>query len=309
MSEITVLENKIDIQETAKKNRIWEIDFLRGFCIVLMVIDHMMWNIHDFIWRWFDIGTWTNNYPNQAGLFIPQFLVNYHNFGTFYYTNEFRIATRLVILFVFFFVSGVSCTFSKNNIKRGLMCLGAGLIVTTVTVILSIVDVINPQTSIILFGVLSCYGVSILICEGLKRLSKKIFKDNYNGWLISAFIIILLCFLFGIYFENQFRSYRFNLKDPLNVINAIFGSIIGYTPFGGDFFPLFPYLGYMLIGILFGETFYKDKKSLFKKEEPKILKPFSIIGKHTIWVYLLHIPVITIFHAILFWASGFHLNF
>lgn len=284
-----------------KSNRVWEIDFLRGVCIILMVFDHIMWQIHDFIWRYFDIGSWSN--PS-----IPTFLVNYHNFGSFYYLNNFRIVFRTMVLFLFFFISGISINFSKNNAKRGCLCLGCGIIITIITSILCACKVTNIQDHLIMFGVLSCLGSSILITYFLRKLVYKLTNNNLKIWIGVAFVLSWVLILLGKYFEKEFPYYYIQTSSPLSWFRAITGNILGFSRFGGDYFPLVPYLAYMIIGCVIGEIVYKNKESLFKKQ-PKWCIPFSYVGKKTLWIYLLHIPIITLIHAIIFLACGFHITF
>lgn len=293
------IEN-LTLNDNKKSKRVWEIDFLRGICIILMVFDHLMWQIHDFIWRYFDI-IWTN--PS-----IPSFLLGYHEFGSWYYMNNFRIVFRLMILFIFFFISGISINFSKNNVKRGLICLGCGLIITLITVLLCIFKIIDPQTSLISFGVLSCLGTCILITHFLKKIVYKITNDNFKIWIVVVCILSWILILLGNYFKLEFPMYILDKASPLSYFIGILGNIFGFCNFGGDYFPLVPFLAYMLIGSLFGELIYKNKESLFKKE-PKWCKGFTYVGKNTLWIYLLHIPVITLLHIILFLACGYHFNF
>ena len=289
-----------NLKEETKKQRVWEIDFLRGICIILMVFDHLMWQIHDFVWKYFGITDWTSSN-------IPEFLRQYHYFGTFYYTNDFRIEFRLMVLFLFFFISGISMNFSKNNQKRGLICLGLGLVITLITIILCITNIIDPQESLICFGVLSCLGSCILITHYLKKLIYKIFDNNFNAWIITVCILSWILILLGKYFRVHFPSYLLNKGDPMSYFIGILGNIFGFANFGGDFFPLVPYLAYMMLGSMLGEVFYKDKRSLFKKE-PKACKPFTIVGRNTMPIYLFHIPLITLFHIILFLCCGFKIT-
>ena len=302
MTEINnVAQLEVSELKSTKSNRVWEIDYLRGLCIILMVFDHIMWQIHDFIGGFFDIGSWAN--PS-----IPSFLLNYHYFGTWYYTHNFRIQFRAMVLFIFFFLCGISINFSRNNVKRGLLCLGCGLIVTTVTSILCGINVLNVQDYLIIFGVLSCLGSSILITYFIRKLVYKLTDNNFKIWIAVGFGLSWLVILLGKFFLAQFPYYYINKSSGLSWFTAITGNIIGFARFGGDYFPLFPYLGYTIIGCVIGELVYKNKESLFKKQ-PKWCIPISYVGRKTLWIYLLHIPVITVIHIIIFLACGFHIKF
>ena len=61
-----------------------------------------------------------------------------------------------------------------------------------------------------------------------------------------------------------------------------------------DYFPLFPHLGWFLLGAVLGRTAYRDKKTLLPKvpAEAAPLRFFCWCGTHSLWIYLLHQPVI-----------------
>lgn len=300
-------------EELNKKSRVWEIDFLRGFSIILMVFDHMMWSIYDFVYKFFDVNVtyystgFSPNLPNENGISLPSYLYSYMQFGASYYNWDVRIAFRHIVLIIFFVICGIAFTFSKNNIKRGLILLGCGVLITALTGVGVALDLFSLKTTFIPFGVLSCFGAIILVVYFAKWLTLKLSKNNIKTWYAVSFTISLISIFLTIFYQVSGTDFDFASDDPLGIFIGIIGSIFGFSKWGGDFFPLFPYLAYFLIGEFIGLTVYKNKESLFKREL-KVTKPISFIGKHTIWVYLAHIPLITLFHAILYWSAGFNLN-
>ena len=47
---------KVTLAPKAPRNRIWEIDFLRGACVVLMILDHLVMMIAQFFGpAWFGV--------------------------------------------------------------------------------------------------------------------------------------------------------------------------------------------------------------------------------------------------------------
>lgn len=311
--EVNKNNSKEDNTSLNKRKRVWEIDFLRGIVIILMVLDHSMWFIYDFTYKYFDCnisfinGSYVS-FPNDNGVVANNFILGYMNAAEWYYNLPLRWAIRSIILIVFFMLSGISFHFSKNNLKRGLMLLGFGGIITILTYTLSYIGILNFQTSAISFGVISCYGGVILIGCLLKWITNKFSKENSNNifYIISFFLILLSLFLIELYARYKI-DVPVNQYDFLSVLNGFIGNILGYSNFGGDYFPIFPYLAYFLIGIIVGETIYKDKKSLFKKEF-KVFKPINYIGSHTLWIYVFHVPCIILFNCIIFWSSGFNLS-
>ncbi len=307
---ITTLDLKKD---SKKKNRIWEIDFFRGIAIILMVLDHLMWNIAYFTYHYFDVATvyasgigFVQNIQNENGIYLPSYLFSYMQTGYLYYTWDFRIALRMVILIIFFAVCGISFKLSKNNLKRGLILLGFGLLITLVTAIGCSLDLLSISSSLICFGVLSCYGTIIIITHFLKKLVLKLAKGDVKKWYFTSIMLVLLILFGYIFIEISGYNYQVNFNDPLSFFIGIIGNIIGFSSFGGDYFPLLPYFAYFLVGELIGETIYKNRESLFKKNY-KTLKPVTFIGRNTLWVYVVHIPLITLIHAILYWSAGYNL--
>ena len=83
-----------------RKDRAWELDFLRGIALLMMLFMHISWDVR---------------YEFGADVF------SYLEKGWFWSF----IHPVIVVLFVS--VSGICCTFSRNNVKRGLKLLGATL--------------------------------------------------------------------------------------------------------------------------------------------------------------------------------------
>ena len=115
--------------------RIWEIDFLRGLAIILMVGYHLLFDLGEFrgVKRFFGFSTdltstaWTIAQFFFAGLFVV--------------------------------LSGISGTMSRNNVRRGFRLLAVSLAVTVATYIFD-------PTSAVYFGILQCLAVSMLIYGG-----------------------------------------------------------------------------------------------------------------------------------------------
>ncbi|MCK5019794.1 MAG: DUF1624 domain-containing protein [Candidatus Peribacteraceae bacterium] len=72
---------------------------------------------------------------------------------------------KIITASLFLFVAGISTNFSKNQFKRALIVIGAGIIITLTTYIY------NPNT-FIRFGILHCIGVGMLILIPLNKLKE-----------------------------------------------------------------------------------------------------------------------------------------
>lgn len=187
---------------------------------------------------------------------------------------------------MFFLLLGICLVVSKNKkinqssynekrynqhvFLRGLKIFGLGMILTMVTMIFM------PDRPII-FGVLHCIGFSIILSIPFLK-----FK-SYN--ILFATLIILIGVFIGQYtIENPTV---FHLTVGLHQAN-----IARYTI---DYFPLFPWFGVSLLGIVLGNLLYKDGERRFKIPNLSNYKPvtvFSWLGQHSLGIYLVHQPII-----------------
>jgi uncharacterized membrane protein len=115
-----------------RRPRIWEIDFLRGVAIILMVCYHLLFDLGEFVGTKKFLG-WSTNLSTTA-----------------WTVAQFFFAGLFVIL------SGISSTLSRNNVRRGLRLLAVSLVVSAATY------VFDPASAVY-FGILQCLAVSLLI--------------------------------------------------------------------------------------------------------------------------------------------------
>ncbi|MEN3185514.1 MAG: heparan-alpha-glucosaminide N-acetyltransferase [Atribacterota bacterium] len=191
----------------------------------------------------------------------------------------FQIATASTFLFVAgvslflsysrLLVKGALPSFSKY-LKRGLTILGWGMVITLFTYV-------TLGEWYVRFGILHCIGVSVIIGYGFL-----LAPDNTSVVLGSA-----LCFLGGALLSS--RTFSFSFLLPLGFAPQGFKTI--------DYFPLFPWLGMILLGIAFGKHFYRGYRRQFSLpnwETTVAVRALSFLGKHSLTVYLLHQPVLII---------------
>lgn len=119
----------------AKKDlsrRIWEIDFLRGLSIILVVGYHLLYDLGAFVG-------------------VERFL----GFTTDLSSVAWRVAQSF-FAGLFIVLSGTSCSLTRSNVRRGSRLLAVSLAVTAVTY------VFDPSSAV-WFGILQLLAVSILI--------------------------------------------------------------------------------------------------------------------------------------------------
>lgn len=121
------------------KKRIWELDALRGLCIIGMVAVHLVFDLAVMyrIVSW-NLPTWFNLLQEWGGV-------------------------------LFLLISGISATLGRRSFRRGLIVFGCGMLVTSVTVGMYFLRMANIGI-IIYFGVLQCLGVCMMLWPLFRRL-------------------------------------------------------------------------------------------------------------------------------------------
>ena len=301
-------------------NRIKEIDFLRGFLILLMVMDHLFFDFGQLIYI-------ISNFSMDQTL-LSQFV----KFSSSYLSWDFRINFRIFVVMLFFFISGISFQFSKNNNKRGVILLSIGILLTLGSIIVSY---ILKDDFVIIASIFLTFGLAILITNFIYFVINKILKNN----TISSLFLVIIGLLSAIYFID----FTFNVNVPtinkIESFNDLIDVILGYKQYGFDDIPLLINLTAMLIGFGIGKLVYLNRKSLFSYFNKKIyvkpskslkfyneklfarkkaifiiLTPFSLIGecieffgRHSLYVYIIHQFVLIPILIICLISNGFNL--
>jgi len=203
---------------------------------------------------------------NSASLFSFFGIINTGIDNTLWATAAIVIASTFILL------SGVSMTLSFKkrkdytyNILRGAQVLFYGFIVT-------IVSWFVAGSYAIVFGILHLIGVGKIISS----LSVKFEKLN----IIFGLAIIAI----GIAMQNAIST------NPLLVWLGI--RYLGFQTL--DYFPLFPWLGVMLIGVALGNMLFPKGKRMIKVEQkPGTLVNFlCIIGRYSLLIYFIHVVIV-----------------
>ncbi|MBR4914460.1 MAG: DUF1624 domain-containing protein [Clostridiales bacterium] len=238
------------------KDRAWELDFLRGFAVLFMLFMHTSWDLR-----------------YEFGLPVCSYLAKGW-FWTFFQPT--------VILFVG--VSGICCTFSKSNVKRGLKLLAATLALDIGTYIVTRFFGID---CLIIFNVLALLTCGIFIYVLVSFIEK---KTNVNPNVINVILGLAGSYICIV---GSNIHYMDNAVDSLIFIPL--GFDMPSVPSMADYMPIFPWLGVFLVGCVIGRLCYKDKKTLLPnrgKVISAISRPVEFIGRHSLIIYLTHQPVI-----------------
>lgn len=153
----------------------------------------------------------------------------------------------------------------RKFIPRGLRIIGYGIIITIVTYLF------DAQTYV-RFGILHLIGVSILLLPFFVRIR----------WNTP---VALICIALGPLVASQ--SVSTSLLLPFGLMYPGFMSI--------DYFPLFPWFGVVLIGLVVGRFVYIDHQ--WRRAKPYSpsqhwVRWLSFPGRHSLFLYLIHQPII-----------------
>ena len=173
---------------------------------------------------------------------------------------------------LFLLISGICVTLGSHCLKRGIIVFLCGMVITGVTYALRAIDPANGDL-LIHFGVLHLLGLCMITYPLYKRLPV---------WALSLLGILFVAMGFVV---EPMRS-----DFPLAIVLGIIPK--GYI--AADYFPVFPNMGWFMIGAVLGRTLYKNRTSLmprFPYTAPPV-RFLSFCGRHSLWVYLLHQPVI-----------------
>lgn len=256
-----------------RKNRVWELDFLRGFAVLAMCFDHFMCDL-----AFFD--TWFSNSKQVNNAFLTklsELALKYWQSG--YAVNAgFRFWAHYIFVFLFLFLVGTSCAFSRDNTRRGSLL---GLVSIAFTGVSFIIKEMGLFEDGIVFGILHCIALSILCAAAVDIATKPIKALNILLPLALGVAIVALgikaeFWLVPSQYDNVFMHEHFT------------GYIMGTNAFGDDWFGLFPYVGAVLIGMYWGKAVYAERRSLLPALDGRWNKPVGFVGRHALIFYLAH---------------------
>jgi len=264
-----------------KRSRIWELDFLRGFAIIMVVFDHIFADVGIFYMDWV--------YSGNEGL---------KNFAIFsydtYFTGSLRETWRPFFLYLFFIISGMCSSFSKNNFLRSLKLAAVSVILINGGTYL--VGLISGQVeeTMIKFGVLHCFTVCIFFTAILQLIvniftSKTEKIKKYRGYIFGAVMLItaIVAFILDKIYNIGYPDFLYYNRyiDTENPVLGIFLYTKNWN--SNDYFPVLPWFAAFALGAAISPFIYKNKKSLLPELDRAWHKPISFCGKYSLFVYLI----------------------
>lgn len=190
------------------KPRIWELDALRGVCILCVIVVHFLFDLSFF---------------GGLDLTLPAWYVFIQEYGGA----------------IFVVLSGVCVTLGSKSVRRGLIVFACGMLITAVTYGMYRLGMSGADV-VVKFGVLHLLGVCMLVYPAFKKLPPAALA------LLGLAIAITGYAIRGVVVPQHWLF-------PLGLTYE------GFT--SSDYFPLFPQLGYFLIGAAIGKTAYREKRT------------------------------------------------
>ena len=174
---------------------------------------------------------------------------------------------------VFFVIlSGLCASLGTKSTRRGWIVLACGFILTAATSILFLCG-IESESILIQWGVLHLIGFSMLVYGLFRKL-----PDGLLLVISLAVIVIGYYLYFNVRVESRWLFPIGLRPDPF---------------YSMDWFPIFPHLGWFLLGSLIGKCLYKNKESLlnWKFSKSSAAKFLCFCGRNSLIIYMLHHPV------------------
>jgi len=233
------------------------LDELRGFVVLLMIIFH---GAYDLVYL----------FGVRFELFFSPLFQNY---------------LQPFIACNFILIAGIVSRYSRNNIKRGALVFGCGMLMTIGTYIFM-------PALIIRFGVLHLLGACMMLYGIITHLKhgRPDKLSVFAGVLIFGALFIMLrgvpsgyLGLIGTAFVVRLPHFLYQpWLAPFGFPNIGFNS--------SDYFPLIPWFMLFSVGNFLGVLFHQNAMpEFFYRHHVRFL---GKIGQHSLLIYLLHQPLL-----------------
>ncbi len=227
-------------------------------------------------------------------------MVIYHLFFDLrlFYNSDIPVDTSPLLLLArltaitFIFLVGVSASFQFHSLikhsvstrKIIIIFITRALVIFFWALIITVVTYLLFPTEFVFFGVLHLIGLSLII------LIPFLFINNKFLLFISGLIFIVTGLLIAGFNTSSHDLIWLGLR-PRQFVSL-------------DYFPLLPWFGLVLLGLLFGKVYPAWRQTHLKKTSRNIFPLITLAGRHSLSLYLLHQPIL-VFGLFLFkilWA-------
>jgi uncharacterized membrane protein len=237
-------------------DRFWEIDFLRGLAIILMIAYHFIFDLSFF-------GIYPLNLSSGLLWYLPRVIA-----GIFIFLVG-------ISLYLSYSRAEISGKYSRDRdfffkyLKRGIWIFSLGLIITLATWIFI-------REEFIIFGILHFIGLAIILEYPFLRYNH---RYPYLNLVAGLLFITVGFYLNGLSFNFDWLLWLGFIPQNLNTV---------------DYFPLLPWLGVVSLGIFSGSIIYRNYNRKFQLPDLSAHLPiriFTFLGRHSLIIYFIHQPI------------------
>ncbi len=239
--------------------RIVLLDEVRGLCVFLMVIYHLLYTAGEFF-----------------------------HFETFSLLLDLTTPLEPIFAGLFIVICGASSRLSHNNFLRGIKLAGVALLITAVTGFA--MPALGFEGAEIWFGVLHMLAACILIYAVLAKPLNRV--PAQIGILICLILYVFTRFIdWGIFGIPYVDAMNIHLPGELYECAWLFP--LGFHSasfYSADYFPLLPWIFVFMAGVFGGGWLVRAKlpEAVYRTH----IRPLAFLGRHALIVYVLHQPVI-----------------
>ncbi len=293
------------------KERFWEIDFLRGLCVSLMIIDHLMFCLYDIL-------------PFLNDMFGTNIFAGAEAVGRWYWTWDLRILVRQVVITMFFMLCGVSCTLTRGNFRRGILLAIVAAGITAVTYVVE--NNFGLSNATVLFGVIHMIAAGVFLYAFIDNAAiaagdalgqgkaVRIAREALR-FLPALVGIGLLVWYFtqcsfvtytgGIWQIHETVPARGSTEDNLFLSIFVYVDGFNFSHYSGDYFPVLPFAALILVGGAIGRLIYHSSaKYALSPLDGAWNSGVCFIGRHAAFVYVAHMVVIPVALFLTAWIAS-----
>jgi uncharacterized membrane protein len=282
-----------------KGDRVFEIDFLRGFDIFLMVALHFCCDLY-FINRFY------SRAPELTA--NPAWVQAMKDFGALVFlTIEGGSLFVLEFFFsgLFMFLSGVSCAFSHSNIQRAIKL---GFVSILMTILLEGADLLLPSGNQIhiWLGILQSMAIAMFLYSVFDYFFPSFWAD-YAMAIVFVALVGWSIYLVNGPLNSEVAGRIYNVRFlTAKIPEEGWKLLFGLRSYGDDYFSPITTLALFFLGAVVGKTLYRGKHSFLPSWLPKKwASPVLWLGSHSLEVYLLHQPVCYLILLMILAPAGF----
>jgi uncharacterized membrane protein len=254
--------------QQAPRTRLRALDALRGFSVLSMVLFHAAYDVA---------------YVYQAGFE--------------WFRPPLQDVWRASISWTFLLIAGVMCNYSRDNLKRS----GRYLLVAALIFVATSVAKVDVPIS---FGIIFCMGASTLLYALLERLGLTGKREGGgDGVDLCLAALLFVAFLATLKLPQGLLGLGpWQVMVPRGPYDSGMLDWAGFpspTFASGDYYPVIPFSLLYLAGSHLGRVLLRHE-GIRSWLETHGCPPLEWVGRHALWIYVLHQPLLVGVFTLLF---------